>query len=83
MFQVGVDVDRLGLMIINGQPKSNRVHTGFRKGGQRLRLARLIVSTLRAGKPRDLSHYEMHRSFHQEMYRHVDITTTTPSAPEP
>ena len=36
---------------------------------------------MRSAKPRDLSHYEMHRSFHQEMYRHVDITTTTPFSP--
>ena len=37
----------------------------------------LVVSLLRSAKPRDLSHYEM-QSIHQEMYRHVDITTTTP-----
>ena len=41
----------------------------------------LVVSLLRSTKPRDLSHYEMRRSFHQEMYRHVDITTTTPFSP--
>ena len=82
MFQVGVDVDRLGLMIINGQPKSNSEYIqASGRVGRDSDWPGLIVSTLRAGKPRDLSHYEMHRSFHQEMYRHVDITTTTPFSP--
>ena len=77
MFQVGIDISRLGVMTINGQPKSNseyiqssgrvgRKHPGF------------VVSLLRSTYPRDQSHYESHRAFHQEIYRHVDRTSTTP-----
>jgi len=82
MFQVGIDVDRLGLMLINGQPKSNSeyIQASGRVGRTKDRPG-LVISLLRSAKPRDLSHYEMHRSFHQEMYRHVDITTTTPFSP--
>ena len=79
MFQVGIDVDRLGLMLINGQPKSNSEYIqASGRVGRDSKMPGLVVSLLRSAKPRDLSHYEMHRSFHQEMYRHVDITTTTP-----
>ena len=78
MFQVGIDVDRLGLMLINGQPKSNSEYIQASGRVGRGDAPGLVVSLLRSTKPRDLSHYEMHRSFHQEMYRHVDITTTTP-----
>ena len=82
MFQVGIDVDRLGLMLINGQPKSNSEYIqASGRVGRDTKRPGLVVSLLRSTKPRDLSHYEMHRSFHQEMYRHVDITTTTPFSP--
>jgi hypothetical protein len=82
MFQVGVDVDRLGLMLINGQPKSNSEYIqASGRVGREKKWPGLVVSILRASKPRDLSHYEMHRHFHQEMYRYVDVTTTTPFSP--
>jgi hypothetical protein len=82
MFQVGVDVDRLGLMLINGQPKSNSEYIqASGRVGRKKEWPGLVVSILRASKPRDLSHYEMHRHFHQEMYRYVDVTTTTPFSP--
>jgi len=78
MFQVGIDVDRLGIMLINGQPKSNSEYIQASGRVGRGSTPGLVISLLRSTKPRDLSHYEMHRSFHQEIYRHVDITTTTP-----
>jgi hypothetical protein len=77
MFQVGIDISRLGLMVINGQPKSNSEY--IQSSG---RIGRsypgLVVSLLRSTYPRDQSHYETHRAFHQELYRHVDQTSTTP-----
>jgi len=82
MFQVGIDVDRLGLMVINGQPKSNSEYIqASGRVGRKSDKPGLLITLLKSGKPRDLSHYEMHRSFHQEMYKHVDITTTTPFSP--
>ena len=79
MFQVGVDIPRLGLMSIIGQPRSNSEYIQSRavlvvnptiKG--------LVLSILRGTYPRDQSHYEQFRSFHQEFYRHVDFTSVTP-----
>jgi len=77
MFQVGIDISRLGLMIINGQPRSNSeyIQSSGRVGRKH---PGMVVSLLRSKYPRDQSHYESYRSFHQEMYRHVDVTSTTP-----
>lgn len=77
MFQVGIDIPRLGLMAIVGQPKSNSEYiqssgrVGRRKPG-------LVLSLLRSNYPRDQSHFENFRVFHQEIYRSVDRTSTTP-----
>ena len=77
MFQVGIDIPRLGLMAIVGQPKSNSEYiqssgrVGRRKPG-------LVISLLRSNYPRDMSHFENFRVFHQEIYRSVDRTSTTP-----
>ena len=69
-------------MLINGQPKSNSEYIqASGRVGRKKEWPGLVVSILRASKPRDLSHYEMHRHFHQEMYRYVDVTTTTPFSP--
>jgi hypothetical protein len=77
MFQVGIDISRLGLMTINGQPKSNSeyIQSSGRVGRTR---PGMVINLLRSTYPRDQSHYESHRSFHQEIYRHVDHTSTTP-----
>ncbi len=77
MFQVGIDISRLGIMTINGQPKSNSeyIQSSGRVGRKH---PGLVVSLLRSTYPRDQSHYEAHRAFHQEIYRHVDKTSTTP-----
>ncbi|SVB84034.1 uncharacterized protein METZ01_LOCUS236888, partial [marine metagenome] len=77
MFQVGIDIPRLGLMLINGQPRSNSeyIQSSGRVGRKH---PGLVVSLLRSKYPRDQSHFEGFRSFHQEMYRHVDVTSTTP-----
>jgi hypothetical protein len=77
LFQVGIDIERLGMMVINGQPKSNSeyIQSSGRVGRK---YPGLVISLLRSTFPRDQSHYEMHRAFHQEIYRHVDRTSTTP-----
>ena len=77
MFQVGIDIPRLGLMTIVGQPKSNSEY--IQSSGRVGRSGPgLVISLLRSTFPRDQSHYENFREFHQEVYRHVDLTSTTP-----
>lgn len=77
MFQVGIDIGRLGAMIIVGQPKSNSeyIQSSGRVGRQH---PGVVISLLRSTYPRDQSHYENFREFHQEVYAHVDLTSTTP-----
>ena len=64
-------------MAIVGQPKSNSeyIQSSGRVGR---RFPGLVVSLLRSTFPRDQSHYENFRAFHQEVYSHVDLTSTTP-----
>jgi hypothetical protein len=77
MFQVGIDIPRLGLMAIVGQPKSNSEYIQSSGRVGRIKPG-LVISLLRSNYPRDQSHFENFRVFHQELYRSVDRTSTTP-----
>jgi len=81
MFQVGIDIPRLSAMMILGQPRSNSEYIqSSGRVGRDSESAGLVISVLRGTYPRDQSHYEMFRAFHQEFYRHVDMTSITPFA---
>lgn len=77
MFGTGVDVPRLGLMCVNGQPKttSSYIQATGRVGRER---GGLVVTFYRASRPRDLSHYEFFTGYHRELYRHVEPITVNP-----
>lgn len=80
MFGTGVDVDRLGLMVVHGQPKTTAAYiqaTGRvgRQGGG------LIITFFRASRPRDLDHYEFFTGYHRALYRYVEPITVAPYSP--
>jgi len=80
MFQVGIDIDRLGVMVLTGQPFSNAeyVQASGRVGRQ---TPGLVLTTLRGSKPRHLSFYENFQTFHHRLYANVEAGSTTPFSP--
>lgn len=81
MISVGVDVSRLGLMVVNGQPKSMAEYIQATSRVGRGGVAGLVVTVYNVGRPRDRSHFEAFRTWHQTLYREVEASSVTPFAP--
>ncbi len=78
MISVGVDVDRLAAMVINGQPLTTAEYIQASSRIGRAGVPGLVFANYYRHQARSLSHYENFRPYHESFYRFVEPTSVTP-----
>lgn len=81
MISVGLDIGRLGLMVVHGQPKAAAEYIqATSRVGRSVDKPGVVLVLLNVHKARDRLHYEGFRLFHASFYRTVEATSVTPWA---
>ena len=78
MVSVGLDVARLALMIVNGQPLTTAEYIQATSRVGRGKVPGVVVANYYRHQARSLSHYESFRPYHESFYRFVEPGSVTP-----
>lgn len=80
MISVGVDIPRLGLMIVSGQPKTLAEYIQATSRVGRGTVPGVVATLYYNSRARDRSRYETFRAWHGALYREVESSSVTPFA---
>ena len=78
MVSVGLDVARLALMVVNGQPLTTAEYIQASSRVGRAGVPGLVFANYYRHQARSLSHYESFRPYHESFYRFVEPSSVTP-----
>jgi hypothetical protein len=77
MFSVGIDIERLNVMLMNGQPKNiaEYIQASSRVGRKH---KGIVINLLDANRSREKSYFENYVAFHNAYYKFVEPLSVTP-----